>query len=335
VNLDLPDLPEPADPALDGLVRALTANGTADELAGRQAALAMFRKSRRPKRRRFAVRMSTAAAAVVMAGWIAAGYAAALPGPVQHVTYRMLGSIGVPDTHHQAPAPSPSRSISSTHASPPASAVVATPAVGPVPTLALAAARPRILAGGDDVLSGRLVPRGRPEAGARIWLLEHAGGRKGWRVAGTGVTDGNGDVTFTVMHLTGNASFRLVGPDGAASTQVPVTVLVPVSLSMAPGQAGLETLTARAPYADPGDAVVLQELSGGVWYRVGTRALGRDHLASFTVLIPASAGVEYRVILPGTARHGSSVSGRVRVTAPVRTAARVRASSRTTRQALR
>jgi hypothetical protein len=315
VNPDLPDLPEPADYGLDGLLRALTANGTADELAGRQAALAMFRDSRRPKRRRLATWVSTAAAAVVMAGWIAAAYATALPGPVQHITYRMLGSIGVPDIHHQAP-PSPSRSVASIPASPPASAIAVPPAAGPVTTLILAAAEPRVLAGRDEILSGRLTPGGRPEAGARIRLLERTRGRAGWRVAGTGVTDRSGDVTFTVRRLTGNASFRLTGPGGAASAPVWITVLVPVSLSMAPGQPGLETLTARAPSAHPGDAVVLQELSGGEWYRVGERALGRDHLASFTVLVPASGAIEYRVILPGTAWHGRSVSSRLRITAP-------------------
>jgi hypothetical protein len=333
VKPDLPDLPEPADPGLDGLLRALTANGTADELAGRQAALAMFRDSRRPKRRRLAAWASTAAAAVVMVGWIAAAYAAALPAPVQHVTYKMLGSIGVPDTHRQAQPPSPSRSVSSMPTSPPAPAVVVTPAADTVPTLVLAAAHPQVLAGGDDILSGRLAPGGRPEAGARIRLLEHVGGRPGWRVAGTGVTGPGGDVTFTVRHLTGNASFRLAGPGRVASMTVPVTVVVPVSLSMAPGQAGLEVLTARAPSAGPGDAVVLQELSGGGWYRVAERGLGRAHLASFTVLVPSSGGTQYRVILPGTAWHGASVSGRVRVTAPVhvRARARVRASSRTAR----
>lgn len=329
MNLDPPDLPERADPALDGLLRALTANGTADELAGRPAALAMFRASRSPKRRRLVARVSTAAAAVVMAGWIATAYAAALPGPVQHVTYRMLGSIGVPDAHHQAPTPSPSRPVSSTPASPPASAVVVTPAAGQVPALVLVAAHRQVIAGGDDLLFGRLAPGGRPEAGARIRLLEHADGRPGWRVAGTGVTDRRGDATFTVRHLTGNASFRLAGPGGAASTPVPVTVLVPVSVSMAPGQAGLEILTVRAPSAGPGDAVVLQELSAGVWYRIAERALGRDHLASFTVLIPSSGGTEYRVVLPATVWHARSVSARVRVTAPVRVraAARVRPSS--------
>lgn len=100
MSADVPDLDlaEPADPALDGLVRALTADGTADELAGRPAALAMFRDSRRrPRRLRLAVSMSTAAAAVVLAGGLAAAYAAALPAPVQHIASRMLGSIGVPD----------------------------------------------------------------------------------------------------------------------------------------------------------------------------------------------------------------------------------------------
>lgn len=60
----------------------------------------MFRDTRRRSRRlRFASAMSMAAAALVIIGGIAgAAYAAVLPAPVQHIAYRMLGRIGVPDT---------------------------------------------------------------------------------------------------------------------------------------------------------------------------------------------------------------------------------------------
>jgi len=124
VSADIPDLDpaEVAGPALNGLVRALTADGTAAEMAGRQAALVMFRDSRRrPRRLRFAVSMSTAAAAVALAGGTAAAYTAALPGPVQHIAYRMLGSIGVPDTPRPAPssgAPGLAASIPATPSAP-------------------------------------------------------------------------------------------------------------------------------------------------------------------------------------------------------------------------
>jgi hypothetical protein len=339
VSVDPPDLTEPRDPALEGLVRALTADGTADEMAGRQAALEMFRASRRPRRHRFAVSISTAAAALVLVGGIAAAYAAALPAPVQHIAYRMLGSIGVPDRQRPAPspgAPSPAapspgapRLAASIPPRPSAPAATACPCQDGRPgaeNLVLAAARARIVAGGNAVLAGRLASGGRPEAGVRIRLLEHAVHGPGWREAGSAMTDRDGGVTLTVPHLTSNASFRLAAPGGALSPPVAITVIPPVHLGLAAGgRAGLDLLTVRAPFAQAGDVVVLQERSGGTWYRVGERVLGQDHRAFFTVLVPLSGQAEYRVVLPGTTVHGRSVSGWVRVAARL---AQVRAARR-------
>jgi hypothetical protein len=312
------------DPVLEGLVRALTADGTADELAGRAAAAQMFRDSRRrPRRLRLAVSMSTAAAAVVLAGGIGAAYGAALPAPVQHIAYRMLGRIGVPDTRHPAPssgAPGAAASIPATASAPPTAACpcpASRRVVSAAQTLVLAAAWTRIPADGDDVLSGRLAPGGRPAAGVRVRLLEHDAGRPGWRVAGRAVTRRGGDVTLTVSHLTRDAAFRLAAPGGEVSPPVPITVIPPVHLDLVPGQqAGMATLTARAPFAQAGDTVVLEERSAGVWYRVTERVLGPGHLASFSVLIPRAGAVQYRVLIPRTASHGSSVSDQVRLAAP-------------------
>jgi hypothetical protein len=341
VSADPPDLPGPADPSVDCLVRALTADGYADELADRQAALAMFRDSRRRPRRRFSFPMSTAAAAVVVAAGLASAYAALLPPPVQHLAYRFLDGIGVPDAHHPSPRPNAATipsTVSPSTASPSTaskSAVSASPVrtgsgltrtptpnptqdVIPAQDLVLASAYTRIAADGDDVLSGRLAAGGRAEPGVRVRLLEHVDGVPGWRYAGRAVTDRRGDVTFTVQDLTSDASFRLTGPKGATSLPVVVTVVPPVSLELAVGQKrGTDVLTAVAPFADPGDPVVLQELSGKVWRRVGEHLLDEGHQASFTVRIPKSGGLEYRVVLPRTLRHGRSRSSLVRV-APAR-----------------
>jgi hypothetical protein len=332
VSADIPGLDpaEVADPALNGLVRALTADGTADELAGRQAALAMFRDSRRrPRRLRFAVSMSTAAAAVVLAGGAAAAYAAALPGPVQHIAYRALGSIGVPDTHRSAPSSPVPGAGPSVPATPSAPAIAACrcqtpgskPRTSPGPgtgtaaaaNLTLAATLAQIPANAGDVFSGQVTAGGRahprPEAGVRVQLSERVAPGAGWRAAGSAVTDGNGEVTLTVVHLTSDASFRLTGPRGAVSSPVFVTVIPHVSLVVVPAlRPGLARLTVGAPFAQAGDVVVLQELSGGVWHRVGVRRLGQDHLAFFTVLRPLSGDVAYRVVIPRTATHGRSVS---------------------------
>lgn len=328
MSTDVPDLTEPADPALDGLIRALTADGTARELAGRQAALEMFRGSRgRPRRHRLAVSMSTAAAAVVLAGGIAAAYAAALPAPVQHIAYRMLGTIGVPDTPRSAPG-SGARSSGTPHLAatiPPAHRTSAaatcpcptgSPGTAAAPNLTVVAVLTRIPANAGDVFSGRLASGGRPEAGVRVQLFEHVANGPGWQAAGSAVTDHNGDVTVTVTHLTTNASFRLAGPGGAVSQTVRITVIPPVYVAVVPGLlARVDRLTIWVPYAPAGDAVVLQELSGGVWHRVGERLLGQYHLARFTVLVPLSGHVEYRVVLPATTAHGWSASRWIRVAA--------------------
>jgi hypothetical protein len=296
--------------------------------------------------------MSTAAAAVVIAGGIGAAYAAVLPAPVQHIAFRMLNGIGVPDAHHPAPsasAPLVAASLPSTTANSAAAAspTTAPPATAPrttaprttaprttappttacpcrtgkqgtntPQTLVLTAAQARIPADGDDVFSGRLARGGRAEPGVRIRLLEHVPGHHGWQVAASAVTDHQGDVTLTVTYLTSNASFRLSGPRDLASPPVRITVIPPVSLQLGSGlSSGTDTLTATAPFADTGDVVVLQELSGGSWHSVAEHELDQDHLASFTVRIPKSGGREYRVVIPPTRFHGRSVSGRVLVAA--------------------
>jgi hypothetical protein len=326
VSADPPDLTGFGDRSLNNLARALTADGTARELAGRQAALEMFRDSRRrPRHRRLALSMSTAAAAAVLAGGIAAAYAAALPAPAQHIAYRMLGSIGVPDTHQPAPssgAPRPAATIPRASSAPASSAPASarcpcptgTPVAGTASNLVLTTAQTQILADGDAVLSGRLAAGGRPEAGVRVRLYERAARTPGWRVAASGLTDDDGDVTLTVPGLTSNTVFRLAAPGGVDSAPVLITVISPVYLELAPGLLpGRDTLTVTAPFADPGDVVVLQELSGGVWHRVAARVLGPYRRAFFIVLIPGSGGAEYRVVLPRTIAHGRSVSSQIRI----------------------
>lgn len=325
-----PDMPEPHDHALDHLFRVLTADGSAEELACKDDALTMFRDNRHPPRRPrrrlgFASPMRMAVAAAVIVGGIAgAAYGAALPAPVQHLAYRMLDRIGVPDAHHPSPSssthpavtPAPS-SAPAPASSAPASAAAACPCQAGKPgtaaarSLLLTAARTQVPAYGDDVLSGLLASGGQPEPGVRVRLFEHAGGLPGWRLAGSATTDHSGEVTFDVRHLTSNASFRLAAPDGTASTAVLITVIPPVYVHLAPGQRpGTGILTVSSQFADAGDAVVLDELSGTVWQSIGEQVLNWDHQASFTVAIPRSGNRVYRVVLLPTAAHGSSVSSR-------------------------
>lgn len=106
------------------VVRALTAPGTPEELAGEAEALAAFRSASRRSRRRFVGRFGTGAstivAAVALSGGAAAAYTQALPSPIQSVAHGVLGPLGVPaPPHHHArptagahhsPSPSPAAS---------------------------------------------------------------------------------------------------------------------------------------------------------------------------------------------------------------------------------
>ncbi len=112
------------EPALDGFMRALTGPAEPAELAGEQAAVAMFRASQtspadlagargaagwapasgwfatRPlalrKPSRWNLRLVAAAAVVLCGGFAAAAYAAALPAPVQRLAHDVFQFAGVP-----------------------------------------------------------------------------------------------------------------------------------------------------------------------------------------------------------------------------------------------
>jgi hypothetical protein len=84
----------------DPLVRALTAGGSAAELAGEDAAVAAFRAAARRPRRRHIGRLGTGATTIVVAvalsGGVAAAYTHSLPEPLQSVAHGLLGPVGVP-----------------------------------------------------------------------------------------------------------------------------------------------------------------------------------------------------------------------------------------------
>jgi hypothetical protein len=316
-------------PELDPLLRALTADPTAAELTGQDAAMAMFRdnyarsdadRARPPQRgrRRFvpSLGMGAAAAFVVAAAFTGGAYAAVLPGPIQHIAYRVLARIGVPDAHHsgQPPAPSPLAVQHSAATATPAAAPSATPGSAacpcppPATQISLVAVRTQIAAGGSDMLSGWLTPGGKPRARVRVRLLVRpAGPSTGWRTYATAVTGGDGNAAFVVTHLTRNTSFQLAGPGPALSTPVLVTVVPRVAVSLAGGShAGIAALTATVQFAAEGDEVFLQTYASGAWRDVVEQQLDRAHQATFDVA--AGQGQSYRVVLLATSSHAGSVS---------------------------
>jgi hypothetical protein len=355
----LPDDVGPHEPGLDQLLGLLTAGPAPGELAGESAALAMFLASRPPaagvpsrpraagverwrasRQRRGLARWLAAGVTVALTGgFAAAAYAEALPAPVQHVAYRMLGFVGVPDvhhgppsagSHHVRPAPtgrvspvsgSPVRSSPPSSASPPSS--TATPRPSPstsagaaLVTASVTVAHSRIVAGQGVVLVGQLANHGRAMRYARLSLFERTAGEPAWHLARVATTGADGRAVLTVLDLTTNALFRLSGPDGARSRPVLVIVVPPVSVSVSSGPRGqLATLTASSPLAARGDVVVLQRWTGGRWLSVRARRLDGAGRAPFLVRSRARRRA-YRVVLLATAAHGRSVSDPLTVAAP-------------------
>ena len=118
---------------------------------------------------------------------------------------------------------------------------------------------------------------------------------------------------ITISDLTGNAVFRLAGPDGTRSRPVLVIAVPPVSVTAASGPPPrADTLTVSSPLAAAGDVVVLQIQDGGSWRTLRARQLGPAGQAAFVVKLRPLRRV-YRVALAATARHGAAVSGPVAV----------------------
>jgi hypothetical protein len=285
-------------------------------------------------RTRSARRLAAAVTLAAAAGFAVAAYTEALPTPLQHVAYGVLGFAGVPDAHHSGPATASSRpaghgrSHGRSHApggtqpsapgspQPSASASVSSPppAAGPE-ALSITAAHGRIAAGGNDTFTGRLTDRGRAVAGVRLRLQERQAGQRSWRPVGSATTGADGRAVVTVKDMTSNAGFRLAGPGRDLSRPVLVIVVPPVSASVASGSAGqADVVTASSPLASPGNAVVLQVRTGVRWRTVQARALNAARQATFLVRAAAQS-LEYRIVLLPTVAHGLSVSATVTVPA--------------------
>jgi hypothetical protein len=341
------------DPGLDALLGRLTADPEPDELAGENAALAMFRANhaaaprlayaaapdrargsvtarRAGRRRGHRARFIAAAVTLAAAGFAVAAYTEALPAPLQQAAYHALGFAGVPSAHHH-PAPAAAASSSPTrtgshgaapspsgsrHASAPASRPSTssqTPGPGQA-ALSITVASGRVVAGQSVTCTGRLTDRAGGVPGATLNLLERAAGQPGWQPAGTAATGSNGEAVLTVTDLTTNAAFRLKGPDATLSGPVLVIVVPPIRASVGkPGRAS-DMITASSPLASAGDTVVLQVLAAGHWQSTQKAHLNAARQAGFAVPVTALARQrEYRVVLLPTAAHAMSVSNAVMI----------------------
>lgn len=346
----------PDEPGVRDLLGALTAPPSAGELSAEQAALAMFRASlgvpspvptapvpppqqaparatRRPRSAGWRIRAGLAAAAILTAaGTVGAAYAAALPPPVQHLAYQVLGFAGVPDSHHQDlpqkhQGAHPSAPVTG-HGTGPVSPAPTGPAGGspaapssPLPSpsghapapswhVSIAAGEHQIAAGGTAVLVASVTQAGHRVSGATVRLLERPAGQVSWRTAGTASTSASGLATVRVGDLRTNADFRFAGNAGATSADVTITVVPAITLRplSQPGDQRRTALIARSPFARPGDVVVLQLRSGSSWIALKSRRLGVHEQRIFLVSSRLAAGRTFRVTLAATRVHAASVS---------------------------
>lgn len=140
--------------------------------------------------------------------------------------------------------------------------------------------------------------------------------RSGWQVAGSAVTDGHGDATFTVRDLTTNARFRVTGPAGSVSKQLTIVVAPPITATLGSGsRPNLDLLVVSSPLGQRGDLVDLEVDANGQWSVIHQRPLNKNGQVTFNVPL-RKVSETYRVVLAATGAHAESVSQQV--SAPAR-----------------
>jgi hypothetical protein len=137
-------------------------------------------------------------------------------------------------------------------------------------------------------------------------------------VAGTGITNAQGDVAVTSPAIITNTGFRLTGPDGVKSAIVRVTVRPTISVVLQPGTSGFrDVLVVSTQYARRGNIVVLQiESKTAGWVDLRGRTLKASGHARFPVSAAKLKNRVLRVVLLATARHAAAVSNTVTVPPP-------------------
>jgi hypothetical protein len=236
----------PGKPDLDQLIAALTADGSAEELTGRETAVAAFRAASRRdaadgtgRRRRVSVRHSVTkwpprlaavgAVVIVAAGVAGAAYTQTLPGPAQDLAHTVFAPLGVPA--NQQPSGHPAAVTISTSGGKSeqsrGASLTPSPRPGNAYFLTLTTSRVRVPAGAVIELSGRVTDHGRPAAGAPVRLFERLAGSVDWEPVASGVTGPRGGFRLLSPPLTKTVVFRVVGPDAKHSAAVRVAVADP------------------------------------------------------------------------------------------------------------
>lgn len=329
----------------DPLLVALTAPAEPVELAGEDAAIAIFRSTAGPfSRRGRLLRLTTLGGAGValglaMTGGVAAAYTSGLPAPMQQVVHDAIAPFGIP-----APAaPPPSRPRHDrqrvTHVPRPTPAV-ALPAPLAHPT---AAASPRPSTSPVAVAPTAAAPAPSPTPSPTATVrptFDVAVSRRAVPIHGAVMLSGRltrgdaplgGQTVFAAARPAGSSTWQRVASgttaaDGTVSlsvspltinvrlrlvaprlaTSAERTVIVIPKLTVAISRAGNDRLARiTTDGGAPGDTLVLLRRDGSTWTQIDSTTLGSDGAASFTVPGPAATRVDYRVRLAPTRQHGA------------------------------
>jgi hypothetical protein len=329
----------------DPLLAALRAPAQAHELAGEEAALAMFRQSlpAAVRRRRALKRAGIGGAGVVLGlaltGGVAAAYTESLPDRWQNIVRAALDPLPIPapaaapvhrpKPHAPAaarpsqgpqvrPTPTSAPAAAGPHptATPPSrSAAAPTPSPAPStstspapsrPTLTAAVSRRLVPVHQQVVLSGRLSRGADALPGRQVYAAELVAGESAWRRVASGTTGSDGSISLTVPALTANVRLRLVTGQGVTSRQLPVSVVPRLTHSVI-RSGNQRVVTVAADGGDPGDVLNLLRRDGAAWTRIGSTSLDTQSSGQFTVPGPGPTRVRYQVRLPATSQHAASL----------------------------
>jgi hypothetical protein len=176
------------------------------------------------------------------------------------------------------------------------------------------ASQPQIPAGSSVTITASATRHGHGVAGVSVTLLEVTPKDKVWTAVAHGTTGRGGKAMLTVSGLTMNAGFKVTGPDGSASTAIPVTVVPQVSITVLSRPSGRRAvIKVVCQYAQPGNVVVLEVYRNGTWVPVRARRIGRLLKTGFVVKVPLAKAKTVQVVLRATRKHAAGVSNEVTV----------------------
>jgi hypothetical protein len=292
------------DPREQDVVRRLTSAPAVLSGETYDAAMAAYRRSRAGRRghyRRHSVRLATVATVTVLTGSLAAGYAAALPDPVQRAAHRLLAHVGVPAPHHH---PRQDHGHPAAVATRPDADGGSSRQPRPLHSAPDAHARFIALDPVREVAGSRAVATVRTSEQGATWVrLESALTADGpWHETASGrAYRGSGEVI--VPRLTRNTWLRVAG--GGAVSEPQLAEVVPLIRCAWTHRGSRLELEIVVDGARPGDKV---EVRGGDQGRTRVLRARIDSRGRVTVVLDApSTRTTWTVVVPATSTHADAV----------------------------